>query len=131
MFSEMSNHAWRFMAFKPNDQSYGHIHGIVCSNDLILCTRVHLGIPKMLPKGVFIFFGRKTNFSFSKCPAWVFSVKDLPYICCKMGPDHFYNILGHIYCSIDKMIGCQKFSKIQPLARNGQPRRFDHILKRA
>ena len=25
MFSEMSYHAWRFMAFKPNDQSYGHI----------------------------------------------------------------------------------------------------------
>ena len=45
VFSETSYHVWRSMAFKPNDQSYGHIHGIVCSNDLILCTRVHLGIP--------------------------------------------------------------------------------------
>ena len=44
VFSETSNHVWRSMAFKPNDQSYGHIHGIVCSNDLILCTRVHIGI---------------------------------------------------------------------------------------
>ena len=40
----MSYQVWRFMAFKPNDQSYGHIHGIVCSNDLILCTRVHIGM---------------------------------------------------------------------------------------
>ena len=45
VFSETSYHAWRFMAFKPNDQSYGHIHGIVYSNDLILCTMAHLGIP--------------------------------------------------------------------------------------
>ena len=45
VFSEMSYHAWRFMAFKANDQSYGHIHGIVCLNDLILCTMVQLGIP--------------------------------------------------------------------------------------
>ena len=41
------------MAFKPNDQPYGHIHGIVCSNDLILCTRVHLGIPNNVDKGSF------------------------------------------------------------------------------
>ena len=44
LFSETSYHVWRSMAFKPNDQSYGHIHGIVCSNDLILCTRVHIGM---------------------------------------------------------------------------------------
>ena len=45
VFSETSYHMWRSMAFKPNDQSYGHIQGIVCSNELILCTMVHLGIP--------------------------------------------------------------------------------------
>ena len=44
VFSETSYHVWRSMAFKPNDQSYGHIHGIVCSNDVILCTRVHIGM---------------------------------------------------------------------------------------
>ena len=44
VFSETSYHLWRSMAFKPNDQSYGHIHGIVFSNDLILCTRVHIGM---------------------------------------------------------------------------------------
>ena len=44
MFSETSYHVWRSMALKPNNQSYGPIHGIVCSNDLILCTRVHIGM---------------------------------------------------------------------------------------
>ena len=44
VFSETSYHVWSSMVFKPNDQSYGHIHDIVCSNDLILCTRVHLGM---------------------------------------------------------------------------------------
>ena len=43
--TEMLKCYGRSMAFKPNDQSYGDIHGIVCSHDLILCTRVHLGIP--------------------------------------------------------------------------------------
>ena len=44
VFSEMSYHVWRSMAFKPNDQSYDHIHDIVYSNYLILCTTVHLGM---------------------------------------------------------------------------------------
>ena len=63
----------------------------------------------MLPKEVFIFFGRKINFPFFECPKWVFFVKDQPYICCKMGPGHFYNILGHVWFTIDQMVGCQKF----------------------
>ena len=109
MFSEMSYHAWRFMAFKPNDQSDGHIHGIVCWNDLIFCTRVHLGIPNKLPKGVFIFLARKIHFPFFECPKWGFFVKDLPYICCKIGPYQFSKILGHISCIIDQMVGCKKF----------------------
>ena len=44
MFAETSYQVWRFMVFKPTDQSYGHIHDIVCSNDLILCTGLHLGM---------------------------------------------------------------------------------------
>ena len=38
----MSYHERRFMAFRANDQCYGHIHCIVSSNDLILRTNVHL-----------------------------------------------------------------------------------------
>ena len=44
VFSKTTYHERRFMAFKPNDQSYGNISGIVCSNNLILCTRVHIGM---------------------------------------------------------------------------------------
>ena len=99
----------KIMAFKPNDQSRGHIHGIVCSNDLILCTRLHLGIPNNVPKEVFIFFARKIHFPFFRVPEMSFYLKDLPYICCKFGPNQFSKILGHIECTIDKMVGCQKF----------------------
>ena len=50
----------------------------------------------MLPKEVFIFFGRKIHFQFFRVPKMSFFVKDLPYICCKIGPNQFYKILGHI-----------------------------------
>ena len=63
----------------------------------------------MLPKGVFIFFAWKIHFPFFECAKRVFFVKDLPYICYKIGPNQYSKILGHIECTIDKMVGCQKF----------------------
>ena len=85
------------MAFKPNDQSYGHIHGIVCSNDLILCTRVHIGMANNVAKGSIHFRWTKKPFSIFRVPEMsLFFVKDLPYICCKIGPNQFSKILGHI-----------------------------------
>ena len=68
MFSEMSYHVWRFMDFNPNAQSHGHIHGIVCSNDLILCTMVHLGIPNNVAKGSFNFLCTENLFSIFRVP---------------------------------------------------------------
>ena len=56
------------MAFKPNDQSYGHIHGIVCSNDLILCTSVHLGITNNVAYGSFQFLCTENSFSIFRVP---------------------------------------------------------------
>ena len=108
MFSEMSYHLWRFMAFKPNDQSYGHIHGIVCSNDLILCTRVHLGIPNNVAEGSFHFLCMENSFFIFRVPKRRFFVKDLPNNCCKIRPNLFSKILGHIWCTIDKMVGWNK-----------------------
>ena len=64
----MGYHVWRSMAFKANDQSYGHIHGIVCSNDLILCTRVHLAIPNNVDKGSFHFLCTENSFSIFRVP---------------------------------------------------------------
>ena len=110
MFLEMSYHVWRSMAFKPNDQSYGHIHGIVCSMISYCAQGCILEFQTMLPKGVLIFFGRKIHFPFFKCPKWGFFVNDLPYICCIIVPNQFSKILGHIWCTIDKMVRCKKFS---------------------
>jgi hypothetical protein len=108
VFSEMSYHVWRFMDFKPNDQSHGHIHGIVCSNDPICCRRVHVGMTKNVAKESFHFLCTKKTFSFFRVAKMSFFVKDLPNICCKIGPNHFYKILVHIQCTIDQMVWCQK-----------------------
>jgi hypothetical protein len=110
VFSEMSYHVWRFMAFKPNNQSYGHIQSIVCSNDLILCTRVHVGMTNNVAKGSFHFICTKIWFSFFRVLEMGFFVNDLPNICCKIGTTHFYKILVHIQCTIDQMVGCQNVS---------------------
>ena len=96
MFSEMSYHVWRSMAFKPNDQSHGHIHDIVNSHDTIFHTSLHLGITNNVAKGSFHFLCKKNPFSIFWVPQMSFFVKDLPYICCKIAPNKFYKILWHI-----------------------------------
>ena len=50
----------------------------------------------MLPKEVFIFVGRKNHFPIFECPKGGFFVKELPNNCCKIGPNHFSKILGHV-----------------------------------
>ena len=70
----MSYHVWRFMDFNPNAQSHGHIHGIVCSNDIILCTRVHLGIPNNVANGSFHFLCTENSFS-------IFRVLEMRFFC--------------------------------------------------
>ena len=110
MFSETSYHVWRSMAFKPNDQSYGHIHGIVCSNDLILCTKGASWDSKQCCLREFsLSLHKKSHFPFFECPKWGFFVKDLPNNYCKIGPNHFSKILGHIKCTIDQMVWCKMF----------------------
>ena len=50
----------------------------------------------MLPKENFIFFEQKNHFPFFECPKGGFFVKELPNNCCKIGPNQFSKILGHI-----------------------------------
>ena len=110
MFSEMSYHVWKFLGFKANDQWYGHIHGIVGSNDIILCTRVHLGMAKKNSKGGFHFLCTKKSFSIFWVPKINFFVKNIPNLCCKIAAHHFSKILDHILCTIDQMVPAQKLS---------------------
>ena len=100
----MSYHVWSFMAFKPNDQCYGHIHGIVCSNDLILCRRVHLGMANNVAKGSFHFLWTKKVIFILWVPKMSFFVKKLPNICCKTTPQHFSKILDHLSCTNHQMV---------------------------
>ena len=92
--SQMINHMVTFMAYFV--QMISH-----CAQGCILEWQT------MLPKGVFIFFAWKIHFPFFECPKWGFSVKELPNKCCKNGPNHFAKILGHVWCTIDTMVGCQ------------------------
>jgi hypothetical protein len=96
MFSEMSYHAWRFFTFKPNDQSYGHIHRIVCSNDLILCTRVHIGMANNVAYVCFYFLWTEISFSIFRVPKIRFFVKGLPYICFKIVPNQLSNTRTYV-----------------------------------
>ena len=116
MFSEMSYHAWRFMAFKPNDQSYGHIHAIVSSNDWqngwVSIVLIHLWWKRQIPAD------SARSGSNLNCSCLIVCYLFFPKIISR-------------YISIYLIRETSKvFSKIQPLVRNGQARRFDRIFKR-
>jgi hypothetical protein len=54
-----------FMAFKPHELGHDPNHGIVCSNDPILCTCVHIGMANKVHIGSFHFLCiKKINFHF-------------------------------------------------------------------
>ena len=65
VFSEMTYLVRSFMAFKPNEVGYDRNHGIVCSNDPILCTCVHLGMQNNVDVGgLFFLCTKKSIFHF-------------------------------------------------------------------
>ena len=73
---------------------------------------VHVGMTNNVDEGSFHLPCMKNSLFIFQVPEMSFFVKDLPYICFKIGPNHFSNILGHISCTIDKMVGCQKLLSI-------------------
>jgi hypothetical protein len=52
----------KFHGFQARWASYGHNHGIVCSNDPILCICVHLGMENKVDLGSFNFLCTKNSF---------------------------------------------------------------------
>jgi hypothetical protein len=58
----------KFNGFQAKWASYGHNHGIVCSNDHILCTCMHLGMTNNVDLGSF-------NFCCTKNPFFIFLVQ--------------------------------------------------------
>jgi hypothetical protein len=96
------------MAFKPKWASYGHNHGIVCSNDLILCTYVYLGMTNNIDLGSFNFCCTKKSFFIFLVQKLGFFVKCLPKICYKNWTTKFYKTLYHILCTIHQFFCMEK-----------------------
>ena len=76
----------------------------------------------MLPKQVFIFFGRKNHFSFSECPKGGFFVKELPNNCCKMDQIIFLKYQAIFNAQFTKWLGVKSFDP--PLVKRTNSRRF-------
>ena len=106
----MSYHVRSFMAFKANDQCYGHIHGIVCDNVPILCTHVHLGMANDVVQGSFQLYCTKKSFFIFLSAEKGFFVKHLPRISFKMIPPYFCKILDHILITNHQFSASQKLS---------------------
>jgi hypothetical protein len=64
-FSEMSYHVQSSMAFKPNELGHDQNHGIICSNDPMLCTCMPLGMENNVYFVRFPFPRIKSSFSIS------------------------------------------------------------------
>ena len=107
---KQSYHVRSFMAFKANDQCYGHIHGKVCLNEPILCTNVHLGMANNVAEGSFRLYCTKKSFSIFLVSKRGLFMKHVPRICCKMVPPHFCKILYHIVSTIYQLVVSQKLS---------------------
>ena len=58
-----SYHIQGFMAFKPNDQCYGNIHGIVCLTEPISCTHIRLYVANNVAEESFQLYSTKKSFS--------------------------------------------------------------------
>ena len=67
----MSYRERRFMTFRPNNECYDYIHGIVCLNKFILYVSMHLGMENNVAEESFHFCYTKNHLLFSECQKWV------------------------------------------------------------
>jgi hypothetical protein len=62
----------KFHGFQAKWDSYGHNQGIVCSNNPIMCTCVHIGMTNNVDSGSFNFRCTKNSFFIFLMQKWVF-----------------------------------------------------------
>jgi hypothetical protein len=79
----------KFHGFQARWASYDHNHGIVCSNDPILCTCVHLGMANKVSLGSISFLCTKNSFFIFLMLKMGYFVKHLPKISFKNGQIKF------------------------------------------
>ena len=96
------------MGFKANDQWYGHIHGIVCSNDIIFAQGWILEWQTIFQKGVFIFFPQKKHFPFLGAKNQFF-MKSLTNISCKIATHHLKKYYTTFYVLLTKWLLLKSF----------------------
>ena len=88
---------------------YGHIHGIVCLNEPILCTHIRLYVANNVAEESFQLYSTKKSFSiFSVSKRQIF-VKHVPRIRLKMVPHIFCKILDHILSTIHQPVESKSF----------------------
>ena len=99
-----------FMAFKPNDQCYSHVHGSVCLNESILCKNVRFSMVHNAAQGSFqLYFTKNTFFNFRVLKRGLF-VKHLPKMCNKMVRSHFCKIVDHMFSENHQLVASQNLS---------------------
>ena len=96
--------------FRPNDQWYGDIHVIVCSNDLIFCTSVHLGMANNVAEGSFHFLCTKKSFSIFGVPKIVFFCEERTKYLLQNGTTPFFKNIRPYFMSNYQMVACQQLS---------------------
>jgi hypothetical protein len=79
----------KFHGFQARWASCGHNHSIVCSNDPILCTCVHIEMVNNVDLGSFNFLCTKNSFFIFLMLKKGYFVKHLPKICSKNGTQQF------------------------------------------
>ena len=98
------------MAFKPNDQCYGHVHEILYLNESILCKNVRFSMVHNVAQGSFqLYFTKNTFFNFRVLKRGLF-VKHLPRIWCKMVWTYFCKIVYHMLSANHQLVASQKLS---------------------
>jgi hypothetical protein len=76
-------------AFKPNELGHDQNHGVVCSNDPILCVCVPLRIENSVHFRSFPFLRIKSSFSIFRVPKRVFCEGSTENTYSKTAPPHF------------------------------------------
>jgi hypothetical protein len=101
----------KFHGFQVRWASYGYNHGIVCSNEPILCTCVHLGMAKKIALESINYICTKNSFFIFLMLKLSYFVKHLPKISLKNGPPQIQIILYHILCIIHHFFAWKKLSR--------------------
>jgi hypothetical protein len=103
-YLQKSYHVQTFLTFKLNDQCHDHNHGIVYSNDLVLCKSVRLGMTNNVAEESFHFLYTKNSFSIFWVAKMSAFVKQLPKFTMITGATLCLKILYHLGFKVHHLV---------------------------